>query len=212
VLSTFAKVRLRNVLAFTLLISIALIPCQGPFSPSYAARGHLAKVAISQESQMPSHKAGEVLVRFKGGSSENLKNIVAATYRVGRKKQLRGESAIEKLDVLSGDDAASVAAQLKLNPQIEFAEPNFIITKAQVNATPNDPRFSEQWAIKNTGQNGGQYGSDIGVATIWGKTTGAQSAIIAVIIAALISLTRTWLTMNGQIPIPQMMIFTAGTT
>ena len=44
-----------------------------------------------------------------------------------------------------------------------------------------DPRFEEQWALRNTGQSGGQFGSDINVANAWQTTTGSPATVIAVI-------------------------------
>ena len=46
---------------------------------------------------------------------------------------------------------------------------------------PNDPRFNEQWALSNTGQSGGQFGSDIGATTAWQTSTGSPGTVIAVI-------------------------------
>lgn len=121
------------------------------------------------------------------------------------------------------NDVKTAALQLRLNPAVEFAEPNFLIKPdegrgelgaerspwsqvrspqpsaigaltpshpassfGQYNpnpgasfsnspnspmvpvvpqvpgAKPDDPRFNEQWALSNTGQSRGQYGSDIG--------------------------------------------------
>jgi subtilisin family serine protease len=70
-----------------------------------------------------------------------------------------------------------VALQLLSNAQVEFAEPNFLITKDDV--VPSDPSFPEQWALRNTGQSGGQFGSDISVTGAWQTTTGSPSTIIA---------------------------------
>ena len=107
-----------------------------------------------QTTPAPGYRKGEVLVRFRTGVSENDKDVVAATHRALR-KQLRGDSAIEKLQLSSDDDAATTAQLMSLNPAVEFAEPNFIIAKDQINGTtPNDSRFPEQWALSNTGQNG----------------------------------------------------------
>jgi RHS repeat-associated protein len=118
-------------------------------------------------------------VRFRSGIAQQNKDTVLATHGTRRKKQLRGESTVEKLEVLGGQNVETVALELSLNPEVEFAEPNFLITKDDVVTT--DPRFDEQWALRNTGQGGGQFGSDINVTTAWQTTTGLQSAIIAVI-------------------------------
>ncbi|HYR74761.1 MAG TPA: S8 family serine peptidase [Pyrinomonadaceae bacterium] len=134
-----------------------------------------------QNLQTPSYRNGELLVRFRAGTSQSDKEIVATTHGAHRKKQLSGESAVEKLELTGNDDAATVALQLSLNPAVEFAEPNFLIAKDQLSTTPNDSRFPEQWALGNTGQNGGQFGSDIGVTKAWQMTTGKPATVIAII-------------------------------
>lgn len=48
-----------------------------------------------------------------------------ASHGLGPKKQLRGNSGTEKLEVLNGQNPAEVALQLRAAPQVEFAEPNF---------------------------------------------------------------------------------------
>jgi hypothetical protein len=69
----------------------------------------------------------------------------------------------------AGQDPFTTAAEMRLNPQVEFAEPNFLIEKSDL--TPNDPSFNEQWALSNTGQSGGQFGSDIAANAAWQTTT-----------------------------------------
>ena len=185
---TFPRLKISSrLIAAILLFCISLFPVVR-FAPANASARKVyksktsAKASAAQTTQAPAYPKGEVLVRFRTGVAENDKDIVAGTYRAQRARQLRGESAIEKLQ-LSGDDDPTTTAQLmNLNPAVEFAEPNFVIAKDQINTTtPNDSRFPEQWALSNTGQNGGQYGSDIGVMTAWQKTTGSQSTVIAVV-------------------------------
>jgi RHS repeat-associated protein len=137
-----------------------------------------------QNLQGPAFRKGELLVRFRAGVSQLNKDLVIAAHSTRRKKQLRGDSAIEKLELTGTDEVGLVnaALQLSLNPAVEFAEPNFLIAHDQINPqTPNDPRFTEQWALNNTGQNGGQYSSDIGVTRAWQTTTGAPATVIAII-------------------------------
>lgn len=154
-----------------------------PYFPARSVNALLSKPnkSAAQTNRVPAHRKGELLVRFRDGTSERDKDIAAATHAGRRKRQLRGESSIEKLELTGNDDAPTAALQLTLNPNVEFAEPNFLIAKDQVDSAPNDPRFAEQWAISNTGQNGGQYGSDIGVTSTWGKTTGTQATVIAIV-------------------------------
>ena len=52
---------------------------------------------------------------------------------------------------------------------------------APLAGAPNDPSFNQQWALSNTGQNGGRAGSDISALSAWDVTTGSQAAVVAVL-------------------------------
>jgi len=170
--------RPRTTLVITLVLSyhLILLLCT-PFSGSGAYSLPNRRVRSTQEKA--SAREGEILVRFRSGISEKDKETIIATHGARKKKQLKGDSGFEKLELAAGRDAKSVVLQLLLNPQVQFAEPNFLIAKEDVN--PNDPQFQEEWALQNSGQGGGQFGSDIRARTAWDKTKGALSTVIAVI-------------------------------
>lgn len=77
------------------------------------------------------------------------------------------------------------------NPDIEYVEPNYIITLDSVKAgeeapTPKDPSFRKQWGMKNDGKNGsifssGVAGEDINALRAWSLTKGSNEVRIAVI-------------------------------
>ncbi len=60
----------------------------------------------------------------------------------------------------------------------EFVEPNFIFLTSIASI---DPFFSQQWALKNTGQSGGTVGSDMKIEQAWQITEGRSDVKIAVI-------------------------------
>jgi len=62
---------------------------------------------------------------------------------------------------------------------ILYAEPDYKITFEST--FPNDPRFSEQWALHNTGQTGGTTDADIDAPESWDIHTGSSDVIVAVI-------------------------------
>ena len=135
----------------------------------------------AQQNAAPApRRANEVLVRFRGVQSEHTKNDVAAAHGLRRQRALRGESGVEKLSLTSGMDLDNAVWQLMQDPAVELAEPNFLIAHDQLDTTPNDPRFGEQWALKNTGQTG-QFGADIEASSAWQTTTGRANIIVAVI-------------------------------
>ncbi len=125
------------------------------------------------------HRDGEVLVRFRAGVPQHDKDVISATQGVRKIKKLRGDSSVDKWELPSGKDPKAAALEILQNPQVEFAEPNFLISKDDI--TPNDPQFNQQWALRNTGQNSGQFGSDINASGAWETTKGSASTVVAVI-------------------------------
>jgi hypothetical protein len=105
-----------------------------------------------QEQSPANYREREILVRFRSGVSEKDKETIMATHGGRKKKQLRGDSGFERLELAAGRDAKTAVLELLLHPQVQFAEPNFLIAKEDVN--PNDPQFPEQWALQNSGQDG----------------------------------------------------------
>ena len=50
-----------------------------------------------------------------------------------------------------------------------------------LDVAPNDPLFPSQWALDNTGQDGGTPGADISAAEAWSETTGSRDVIVAIV-------------------------------
>jgi hypothetical protein len=86
----------------------------------------------------------------------------------------------------------SAAVILQNQPQVEMAEPNYLIyqdntdnpksarqpvspARSPETGIPNDPRFSEQWALHNIGGNARQ------VTSVWSRNTGRPDLTVAVI-------------------------------
>jgi subtilisin family serine protease len=77
----------------------------------------------------------------------------------------------------------ALLARLRNRPDVEYAEPNFII---QIGATPNDPSFTQLWGLHNTGQVinfffPGVPGADIDAVRAWDLSTGSTNHVVAVI-------------------------------
>ena len=171
----FCRPHRRVTTAAFLSYLLVMLTCV-PFSTS--ARTFPA-TRVLQEVPAALYRDTELLVRFRAGVSEQVKDTILAAHGVRRKTQLSGESRVDKLQLPSGRDVRTTALELMVNPQVEFAEPNFLISRDDL--TPNDVQFDAQWALRNTGQNGGQYGSDIKATTAWQTTTGSAATVVAVI-------------------------------
>lgn len=74
-------------------------------------------------------------------------------------------------------DVLQAVREYRDDPNVVYAEPNYIFTTC---ATPNDPGFSSQWGLHNTGQTGGTADCDIDAPEAWDIHTGS-GVVIAVI-------------------------------
>ena len=128
------------------------------------------------------HRAGEMLVKFRAEAQAGQRSQIIDAYGK-RSNRLRGRGNLDRLTIKDGLDLADVLYNVRqLNAAIEWAEPNYVVAKnAQGPPVPNDPRFGSQWALRNTGQNGGDTGADIGATHGWETTTGSRETIVAVI-------------------------------
>ena len=101
--------------------------------------------------------AGDVLVKFKPGVSANARadahRVLGATPLVEIPR-----TGVHRVRVPAGDESAAIA-RYRRNPNVLYAEPNFIrrisapsAQAAGSEVVPGDYHFHEQWALHNTGQ------------------------------------------------------------
>ncbi len=80
-----------------------------------------------------------------------------------------------------GERALEVSLEAGKDPRVAWSNPNFY-QNWQKNFTPNDPRFSNQWHLENTGQGGGLVDADSDLPTAWDFRAGAAAnTVIGVI-------------------------------
>jgi subtilisin family serine protease/uncharacterized protein YjdB len=65
-------------------------------------------------------------------------------------------------------------SSLRKNPKVIYAEPNY-----RIRALAADTFADYQWHVKNTGQDGGVKGKDIGVGTPWGAGRNGSGVVVA---------------------------------
>ena len=82
-----------------------------------------------------------------------------------------------------GQSPAEAAEQLERSPSVRYAEPD--ASRRAFAVVPNDPYFSRQWALNNTGQSvagtGGTVDADIDAPEAWQRSTGSAGVTVAVI-------------------------------
>ena len=77
-----------------------------------------------------------------------------------------------------GTSTIEAVMRFAASPNVLYAEPNY---RYQLSRTPNDPRFKDQWALDNTGQEGGIVDADIDAPEAWDITTGNKDLLVAVL-------------------------------
>ncbi|NUQ64557.1 MAG: S8 family serine peptidase, partial [Pirellulales bacterium] len=91
---------------------------------------------------------------------------------------LRGLGLPGQVLVQTVQSAAAVEGSLRANPYVASFEADGPIS---VQAFPNDPEFSRQWGLYNTGQTGGTADADIDAPEAWAITTGSPEVVVAVL-------------------------------
>ncbi|MFL6214589.1 MAG: S8 family serine peptidase [Blastocatellia bacterium] len=110
---------------------------------------------------------------------------VITTAGRGRMREIISERGLDRVFVLNvGADTDLDAAlkELRARPDVEYAEPNYLIEPASI--VPSDPRFFDQWGLKNYGYlidgNSATPGADTHVTDAWEITKGSRDVIVAV--------------------------------
>lgn len=93
----------------------------------------------------------------------------------------QSESPLQQWRLVTFDpdvDVLTLPASLTQDPHIEAVDLNVIFSVA---ATPDDTDFDQQWALDNTGQQGGLVDADIDALEAWDISTGSSDVVVAVL-------------------------------
>lgn len=117
----------------------------------------------------------EILIKLKTGSTFEKTREVQASVGGQQTRRFPG-IGVEQWKIEGDLDA--VLRRLNADESVEYAEPNFL---HEIISQPNDPLFSLQWSLRNTGQSGGTPRADIGATRAWDFTTGDPTVLVGVI-------------------------------
>ena len=87
---------------------------------------------------------------------------------------------IQVVKLRPGETVGEAIQELRRSGLVEVVEPDFIL---RAEAAPNDPEFVSgiQWALRNTGQNGGVPDADIAAVEAWDTIRYATNVVVAVV-------------------------------
>jgi thermitase len=117
---------------------------------------------------------GEYLTRFNAILTPAQKHILSSELGMFQVKEFESSKNSLVEEHTHGNLDIKTIKELLAAGLLEFFEPNFIV---QTLTTPNDPRFDEQWGLRNT-----LTGTvDIEATEAWELTTGSEEVVIGVI-------------------------------
>jgi subtilisin family serine protease len=124
--------------------------------------------------------SNRVLVKFKDSISTSSLQTIKVTEGIDKQRAIGGIK-FQRLSSRTKSVAALIAS-LKKRSDVEYVEPDYQI---KVAAIPNEPFFSELWALKNTGQAiiglTGVAGADIGAVSAWDISTGSRATVVGIV-------------------------------
>ncbi len=179
-----------SVVSTAAVVAVLLAGCAAndPSAPSSEAAGqeNPLEKASAAGSNVPTFVPGEVIVKFVNGVKEEdrkvaLEKVGASVEEKILTRAMRTEGDAEGIHVLRTPMAVPAAvALLQTDPNVEYAEPNYIYKHT---ATSNDPYYTNGslWGMYGDATSpANQYGSQAGEA--WAVNhTGSSNVIVAVI-------------------------------
>ncbi|MEO7672943.1 MAG: S8 family serine peptidase [Pyrinomonadaceae bacterium] len=139
----------------------------------------------------------EVMVKFRPGVKLSEIQKIAAKNNDLVEDNIESVKGLVAIDDMDGADMNAVAKQYAaMSEFVEYAEPIAVIKlddpagvpslkdlkhRDPNDNLPNDPQFSDQWALNNLGQDGGKANADIGALKAWQKTHGTSDVVVAVL-------------------------------
>ena len=172
------------------------------------------------------YEDAEVIVRFRPGTSPaQIQRIVNGLNDrlTDRFEFINNEAVVADEDGLAPE---TVAAEYRALPEVEYAEPNFIIEldpaegegapdfdeetgdeddppvvrRSGGEAQPNDPLFNEQWSLLNTGQREAWAARTSAPRTRGRRRRGTIKLSLPSLTQALITTIRIYATTSGRVP------------
>jgi serine protease len=121
------------------------------------------------QSPPASSQTGAIILKFKrGASAATLQKLIQQIGGTVHRRSPRMSAVV--LRIPAGASAASVTNSLRTSGLVEYTEPE---VRMYAFATPNDPNFSKQWGLLDSG-----YG--IHAQSAWGSSTG-RGVTVAVV-------------------------------
>ena len=155
---------MKKVCLFVGMALLALV-----FSQKGLAEDQLLEKGLTLSGQ--NYVPGEIIVKFRPKVSDEVLAKVNSKHGASVISTSRF-AGFKRLKTPRGKNVAEMVEIYKRNPNVEYAEPNYI---AHASLVPEDPKYYLQWHLDNT-----EYGG-INMESAWAFETGDSNVIVAVI-------------------------------
>jgi len=140
--------------------------------------------AAQSQANLAEFVPGEILIKFKPQSSVEDNLNVRSMLNAERLREFR--SGAEHWKLGPNETPLQVIQDLRSNANIEYVEPNYVLTLDYTTCTPSadgdcpvDPNFPEQWALRNVNQAGCTDDADTDATEAW--TVAKGGGLVALI-------------------------------
>src|SRR3954447_3754735 len=151
-------------LALTACLATAAAGLTVGGAPALAASPGASDVTPSADAP---YVPGEVVVRYRDGTSASERTQARSEQAATLERKLPLKNT-ELLKLEPGDSVRQTANDLEDQPDVVYAEPNFIVHAADL--TPNDPFFGQLWGL-----------DAIDAPLAWGTSVGSSNVTVAVV-------------------------------
>ena len=169
-----------RVIAAVLAAGIA-VACskESPVAP-HAASPAPPTGAVDEATQgtRPRVVPGEFLVKFKPSVDKSRVAAALGKSSLAQVGSYRSIPGLRRVRLQPGVQLAQAKTALEQSADVEYVEPNYIVS---ARALPNDPEFPRQWGLHNLGIDFGIADADIDAPEAWDITTGSANVVVAII-------------------------------
>jgi subtilisin family serine protease len=127
--------------------------------------GGVSHAAVANKSGGKGYEPGELIVKFRKGGEGRRDELHR---RHGSRKMKEYPSyTMERVKVRSGSTVEEAVREFESDPDVEYAEPNYLVEALVV---PTDPSYPQLWGMNK-----------INAPAAWDMTTGSSEVVVAVI-------------------------------
>jgi len=123
----------------------------------------------------------DINIKFKKGTSQDRieKLLSANDLEVLEDDESDiGLYLVKKVKNVNGDTIIDISNKLSSEPEVEFAEPNFITEIKKESHLTTGEYFEQEWHLNNTAQQGGTQGEDVDALEAWEISNGGSSSVV----------------------------------